>query len=101
MYKIHTTPLTHLKYTHTTDTTNPKLFYQFSNFCHIKIAFKSGGYKKIYRQGKDAFAGLSQNQVSKAIMENKDLRKYNVKLTNKARPRPVRAKGVPAPNRFG
>ena len=55
---------------------------------------KSGGYKKIYMRSRDAFAGLSQKKVSKAIMEDKDLRKYNVKFTNKARPRPVRVKGV-------
>jgi len=45
-------------------------------------------------RGRDTFAGLSQKTVLKAIMEDKDLRKFNVKFTNKAIPRPVRVKRV-------
>ena len=55
---------------------------------------KSGGYKKLYRRGNDGFAGLSQKKICRAIIEDKTLRKFNVKFTKKARPRPVRAKAL-------
>lgn len=45
-------------------------------------------------RGRDGFAGLSQRKVLKTLMEDKDLRKYNVKFTNKAAPRPVRTKEI-------
>lgn len=45
-------------------------------------------------RGKDGFAGLSQKKVSKVIMEDKELRKFNVKFTNKAILRPVRVKEI-------
>ena len=55
---------------------------------------KSGGYKKLYRRGDDGFTELSQRKICRAIMEDKTLRKFNVKFTNKARPRPVRVKAI-------
>ena len=55
---------------------------------------KSGGYKKLYQRGNDGFAELSQRKICRAIMEDKTLRKFNVKFTNKARPRPVRVKAI-------
>lgn len=42
----------------------------------------------------DAFAGLSQRQVLKCSMKNENLRKFNVKFTNKAKPRPVKVKRI-------
>lgn len=55
---------------------------------------KSGGYKKIYQRSNDGYAGLTQRKISKVIMEDKSLRKFSVKFTNKARPRPVRVKEI-------
>ena len=55
---------------------------------------KSGGYKKLHKQGKDGFAGLTQRKISKVIMEDPKLRKHSITFTNKARPRPVRVKNV-------
>ena len=43
-------------------------------------------------KGRDSFAGLSQKKVSRGIIEDKDLRKYNVKFTNKSKLHPVRVK---------
>ena len=47
---------------------------------------KYGSYKKPYRKGNDGFARLSQRNISRATMEDKTLRKFNVKFSNKARP---------------
>ena len=53
----------------------------------VKTTFdnnKSGGYEKIYTSGKDAYAGLSQREVNRAISQDKNLGKFSVKFTNKA-----------------
>ena len=55
---------------------------------------KPGGYRKLYRRGNDGFAGLSQKKICRAIIENKTLQKFNVKFTNRARPRPVCVKTI-------
>ena len=55
---------------------------------------KSGGYKKLHRSGNNGLVGVSQRKIRRAIMEDKTLRKFNVKFTNKARPRPVRVKAI-------
>ena len=52
---------------------------------------KPGGYKKFYRTGNDGFAGLIQRKICRAIIEDKTLRKFIVKFTNKARPVLVKA----------
>ena len=53
---------------------------------------KSAGYKKIHQSTMDAYAGLSNRQVLKCATTNENLRKFSVKFTNKAKPRPVKVK---------
>ena len=55
---------------------------------------RKSGDKKVYRRGNEGFAGLRQRKTCRAIMEDKTSRKFNVKFTNKARPRPVRVKAI-------
>ena len=38
--------------------------------------------------------GSARRKICRAIMEDETLRKFNVKFTNKARPRPVRVKTI-------
>ena len=55
---------------------------------------KSAGYKKIHHRAHDGYAGLSKRQVFKCVTSNKRLRKFNVKFTNKAKPRPISMKRI-------
>ena len=45
-------------------------------------------------------AGLSQRKICRAIMEDKTLRKFHVKFTNKARPRTVRVRAINDQHQF-
>ena len=55
---------------------------------------KSDGYRKIHHRPGDGYAGLSKRQVLKYVTSNKQLRKFNVRFTNKAKHRPVSVKRI-------
>ena len=55
---------------------------------------KSAGYKKIHHRAGDGYAGLRKRQVLKRVTKNERLRKFNVRFTNKAKPRPVSVKRI-------
>ena len=55
---------------------------------------KAATYKEIHRKAGDGYAGLSKRQVLNCLTSNKPLRKFNVRFTNKAKPRPVSVKKI-------
>ena len=55
---------------------------------------KSAGYKKIHHRAHNGYADLSNLQVLKDLTSNKRLRKFNVRFTNKAKPRAVSVKRI-------
>ena len=50
-------------------------------------------FKKCKSPG-DGYAGLSKRQVLKCVTSNERLRKFNVRFTNKAKPRPISVKRI-------
>lgn len=55
---------------------------------------KSAGVKKIRLRAASSYAGISERQILRITNNNIKYRKFNAKFTNKAVPRPVRAKHV-------
>ena len=55
---------------------------------------KLAGYRKIHHRPGDGYVGLSKRQVLKCVTSNKQLRKFNVRFTNKAKHRPVSVKRI-------
>ena len=55
---------------------------------------KSAGYKKLHKRATDGYAGLSRRQVLKCASTNEKIRKFSVKFTNTAKPRPVIVKRI-------
>ena len=55
---------------------------------------KSAEYKKLHKRTEDDYAGLSKRQVLKCASTNEKIRKFGVKFTNKANPRPVIVKRI-------
>ena len=55
---------------------------------------KSARYKKILHRACDGCASLSKRQMLKYVTSNEQLRKFNVRFTNKAKPRPVSVKRI-------
>ena len=55
---------------------------------------KSAGYKKTHHRVGDGYAGSSKRQVLKRVTRNERLRNFNVRFTNKAKPRLVSVKRI-------
>ena len=55
---------------------------------------KSAGARKLRIRAADSYAGLTERQILKITNNKFKYRKYNAKFTNKAIPRPVRAKEI-------
>ena len=55
---------------------------------------KSAGYKKIHHGAGEEYAGLSKRQVLMSVTSNEQLRNFNVRFTNKTKPRPVSVKRI-------
>ena len=55
---------------------------------------KSAGYKKLHQRTADGYVGLSKRDVLKCIKNNDKLKRFNIKFTNKAKPRPVAVKRI-------
>ena len=55
---------------------------------------KSAGYKKIHHGASEEYAGLSKRQVLMSVTSNEQLRNFNVRFTNKTKPRPVSVKKI-------
>ena len=53
---------------------------------------KSAGYKKIIHRTHDGYAGLSKGHLLKCVVSNEQLRKFTVRFSNKAKPRPISVK---------
>ena len=60
----------------------------------IFVKNKSGGHRKIQARAADGYAGLSKREVLKVTSNDVKFRRLNVRFTNKAVPRPIRAKKV-------
>ena len=58
------------------------------------IKNKSGGHRKIQAAAADAYAGVSKREVLKVTNNDGKFRRFNARFTNKAVPKPVRAKKV-------
>ena len=50
---------------------------------------KSAGYKKLHKRTAYGYAGLSKRQVLKRTSTNEKIRKFSVKIPNKAKPHPA------------
>ena len=55
---------------------------------------KSAGYKKIHHRAGDGYVGLNKRLVLKCVTSNERLMKFNVRFTNKAKPRSISAKKI-------
>lgn len=55
---------------------------------------KSAGYKKLRMRALDGYAGLSRSNILKITSNNADFKKFTIKFTNKAIPKPIIAKEV-------
>ena len=55
---------------------------------------KSAGYKKIRTRAADAYAGLSNKKILGITTNDRNYRKFSIRFTNKAKPRPVRVKKI-------
>ena len=55
---------------------------------------KSVRYKKIRTRALDGYAGLSRNNIFAVTSNDAEFKKFMLKFTNKAAPRPVTATGV-------
>ena len=55
---------------------------------------KSAGYKKIRTRALDGYAGLSRRNILQVTGNDPKYKKFTVKFTNKATPKPIVAKGV-------
>ena len=55
---------------------------------------KSAEYKKIHHRVQNGYAGLSKRHVLKCVTSNKRPRKFNVRFTNKAKPRLASVKRI-------
>ena len=51
-------------------------------------------YKKLRTRALDGYAGISRGNILKVTTNDAEFKKFNVKFTNKAIPKPVTAKGV-------
>ena len=61
---------------------------------HEKYTTTPPSQVKLHDITADAYAGLSKRQVLKWILGNENLRKFDVKFTNKAKPCPVPEKEI-------
>lgn len=55
---------------------------------------KSAGCQKLQSRAADGYAGVSRRKILKVTSTNAELKKFNVKFTNKAVPKPVVANKV-------
>ena len=62
---------------------------------------KSAGYKNIDHRAGDVSVGLSKRLVLKCVTSNERLRKFNVRFTNKAKPRSVSVKKIQEQHQIG